>query len=240
MNISDLPVYKPDLNVLKENLTAFCTKYSITKFEPEDIVELLEDGEAVDWITEQLKSENEEIDVASLSSLLNDIRSIVAPPEEEEAEVEEIEEQSEIVAEEAPETFDLSEIDFSQLKDIPLPPGMKLPPGVNMNKIQQIMKSPQGKFLTDFSMFCQERGVDATQGAMTDPAQLQQLNDEWMSTPRAAFEGKTPAEKLQADPSLMPQKVETYRRDEPRIGRNDPCPCGSGKKYKKCCGKGLT
>ncbi len=25
---------------------------------------------------------------------------------------------------------------------------------------------------------------------------------------------------------------------EPKIGRNDPCPCGSGKKYKKCCGKG--
>ncbi len=24
----------------------------------------------------------------------------------------------------------------------------------------------------------------------------------------------------------------------PRIGRNDPCPCGSGKKYKKCCGRG--
>ena len=28
----------------------------------------------------------------------------------------------------------------------------------------------------------------------------------------------------------------TYRRAEPKIGRNDPCPCGSGKKYKKCCG----
>ena len=26
------------------------------------------------------------------------------------------------------------------------------------------------------------------------------------------------------------------RRDEPKVGRNDPCPCGSGKKYKKCCG----
>ncbi|MDH5230248.1 MAG: UPF0149 family protein [Gammaproteobacteria bacterium] len=25
------------------------------------------------------------------------------------------------------------------------------------------------------------------------------------------------------------------RRSEPRVGRNDPCPCGSGKKYKKCC-----
>jgi uncharacterized protein YecA (UPF0149 family) len=26
-------------------------------------------------------------------------------------------------------------------------------------------------------------------------------------------------------------------RTEPKIGRNEPCPCGSGKKYKKCCGK---
>jgi preprotein translocase subunit SecA len=28
----------------------------------------------------------------------------------------------------------------------------------------------------------------------------------------------------------------TYRRDDPKVGPNDPCPCGSGKKYKKCCG----
>jgi uncharacterized protein YecA (UPF0149 family) len=27
----------------------------------------------------------------------------------------------------------------------------------------------------------------------------------------------------------------TVIRSAPRIGRNDPCPCGSGKKYKKCC-----
>jgi SEC-C motif-containing protein len=26
------------------------------------------------------------------------------------------------------------------------------------------------------------------------------------------------------------------KRDSPKVGRNDPCPCGSGKKYKKCCG----
>ncbi len=31
---------------------------------------------------------------------------------------------------------------------------------------------------------------------------------------------------------------EPIRRDTPKVGRNDPCPCGSGKKYKKCCGKG--
>ena len=36
------------------------------------------------------------------------------------------------------------------------------------------------------------------------------------------------------------QKPETYRRAMPKVGRNDPCPCGSGKKYKNCCmGKDL-
>ncbi len=33
-----------------------------------------------------------------------------------------------------------------------------------------------------------------------------------------------------------PQKLEPMRRKEPKVGRNDPCPCGSGKKYKKCHG----
>jgi preprotein translocase subunit SecA len=32
-------------------------------------------------------------------------------------------------------------------------------------------------------------------------------------------------------------KPVSYERDAPKVGRNDPCPCGSGKKYKKCCGK---
>ncbi len=32
------------------------------------------------------------------------------------------------------------------------------------------------------------------------------------------------------------EKIETYRREAPKVGRNDPCPCGSGRKYKKCCG----
>jgi len=33
------------------------------------------------------------------------------------------------------------------------------------------------------------------------------------------------------------QKVKQIRLEQPKVGRNDPCPCGSGKKYKKCCGK---
>jgi len=32
-------------------------------------------------------------------------------------------------------------------------------------------------------------------------------------------------------------KPQPYHKEGPKVGRNDPCPCGSGKKYKKCCGK---
>jgi uncharacterized protein YecA (UPF0149 family) len=32
--------------------------------------------------------------------------------------------------------------------------------------------------------------------------------------------------------------AEPYVRDEPKLGRNDPCHCGSGRKYKKCHGAG--
>ncbi len=34
----------------------------------------------------------------------------------------------------------------------------------------------------------------------------------------------------------LPKPV-TLRKDGPKVGRNDPCPCGSGKKFKKCCGR---
>jgi hypothetical protein len=33
-----------------------------------------------------------------------------------------------------------------------------------------------------------------------------------------------------------PETTATVRRAQPKVGRNDPCPCGSGKKYKHCCG----
>jgi hypothetical protein len=42
------------------------------------------------------------------------------------------------------------------------------------------------------------------------------------------------------DDDVLDQRYEhpeTIRHDEPKVGRNDPCSCGSGKKYKKCCGK---
>ncbi|MDA1099421.1 MAG: UPF0149 family protein [Proteobacteria bacterium] len=35
-------------------------------------------------------------------------------------------------------------------------------------------------------------------------------------------------------------QTETFVRPHRKIGRNEPCPCGSGKKYKRCCGRGPT
>ncbi|MDY7011418.1 MAG: preprotein translocase subunit SecA [Planctomycetota bacterium] len=35
------------------------------------------------------------------------------------------------------------------------------------------------------------------------------------------------------------QRVQTIIRNQSKVGRNDPCPCGSGKKFKKCCGRNL-
>jgi preprotein translocase subunit SecA len=37
-------------------------------------------------------------------------------------------------------------------------------------------------------------------------------------------------------PEAEPQRTMPVRREGKKVGRNDPCPCGSGKKYKKCCG----
>ena len=39
-----------------------------------------------------------------------------------------------------------------------------------------------------------------------------------------------------AAPVQQPSAPVTVKREDPKVGRNDPCPCGSGRKYKKCCG----
>ncbi len=61
----------------------------------------------------------------------------------------------------------------------------------------------------------------------------------------ACFDDR-PAPAFKASPSINGQvsewpaeKPQTIVRDTPKLGRNDPCPCGSGRKYKKCHGSAL-
>lgn len=58
-----------------------------------------------------------------------------------------------------------------------------------------------------------------------------QMNDE---------ESNKRLEELQERIDVMKEtRVEQVTRKGPKIHRNDLCPCGSGKKYKKCCGKNI-
>ena len=53
--------------------------------------------------------------------------------------------------------------------------------------------------------------------------------------PQGGAPGGFPGDSEAAPPEPIPQLP--FRREAEKIGRNDPCPCGSGKKYKKCCGR---
>ncbi len=69
--------------------------------------------------------------------------------------------------------------------------------------------------------------VKRRNAASIDASKKEEFRDNVNQAPKSA--PKANKEKTQ----------ETVKRDAPKIGRNDPCPCGSGKKYKNCCGKGL-
>jgi preprotein translocase subunit SecA len=47
----------------------------------------------------------------------------------------------------------------------------------------------------------------------------------------------TPGEQQPGGPPEDAEKPQTYVRSERKVGRNEQCPCGSGKKYKRCHGK---
>ncbi|HVE87277.1 MAG TPA: SEC-C metal-binding domain-containing protein, partial [Myxococcales bacterium] len=71
--------------------------------------------------------------------------------------------------------------------------------------------------------------VQRAEATAEETARLQRL---MAQRQKQAQEGRANLEgKLEREPA---QKVQ--KRDGPRVGRNDPCPCGSGKKYKKCHG----
>ena len=74
---------------------------------------------------------------------------------------------------------------------------------------------PDGrKAYVDFSAYGQEDGVEKV---LHEKAEFVRVNDTWLYE-REARLGPAP-----------------YRSAAPKVGRNDPCPCGSGKKYKQCC-----
>jgi preprotein translocase subunit SecA len=70
----------------------------------------------------------------------------------------------------------------------------------------------------------------------------QQAQQQQQRKPRRTVESGGGAEPRAAsgDGKAAPEEGKPMRRDQPKVGRNDPCPCGSGKKYKKCHGAVAT
>ncbi len=73
---------------------------------------------------------------------------------------------------------------------------------------------PDGAFV-DFSAYYQGEG---TEHALHEKAEFQRIDGVWFYT-RSMRVGPAPV------------------KAAPKVGRNDPCPCGSGKKFKHCCGR---
>ncbi len=78
-----------------------------------------------------------------------------------------------------------------------------------------------------------EEGRDQPEWArFSDPWEFY---DEQAIRDRQARWAREAAEAARASETWQPQTRQSRLRDAPKIGRNEPCPCGSGKKYKKCC-----
>jgi SEC-C motif-containing protein len=76
----------------------------------------------------------------------------------------------------------------------------------------------------DFASYYTKDGIAQT---LRESSRFYKINGRWVYSRKDSTLPPVP---------VSPQtKPKTVVRDKAKIGRNDPCPCGSGKKYKKCC-----
>ncbi len=86
-----------------------------------------------------------------------------------------------------------------------------------------------------------QQETDADEEALHEAAAAEAEAEEQAKIARATakeFKHKERSSALSYSGSEAADKPATVKREAPKVGRNDDCPCGSGKKYKKCCGAG--
>jgi len=72
------------------------------------------------------------------------------------------------------------------------------------------------------------------------PAQRPQYTESKQNLDEPSETQKAMQQAAHAQTSRGPVERRPIVNNQPRVGRNDPCPCGSGKKFKNCHGKGLV
>ncbi|MBS7265510.1 MAG: preprotein translocase subunit SecA [Treponema sp.] len=102
----------------------------------------------------------------------------------------------------------------------------------------RVQLSPEAAEARRRMLEAQQQGMNAQHNeAGNTAAQMAQNTAE--RSAHSSFNGDQA--RRQAAGSAMNQRSQgdnvTVRRTTPKVGRNDPCPCGSGKKYKNCCGR---
>jgi uncharacterized protein YecA (UPF0149 family) len=70
--------------------------------------------------------------------------------------------------------------------------------------------------------------MDTRTGQIYNPEEFKKLKEQFRL--EAAVEELKHLQEMQLDPTKK-----QLARKPPKVGRNEPCPCGSGKKFKKCC-----
>jgi len=102
---------------------------------------------------------------------------------------------------------------------------------------QSLFDDPRGQeWLKPIHLLGAE-GLSETEMALVEtPAQRDQLANHIQASLASIYRFWIPFR--QAIHEL--QQAKTITRAHPKVGRNDPCPCGSGKKFKKCCGLATT
>jgi SEC-C motif domain protein len=72
---------------------------------------------------------------------------------------------------------------------------------------------------------------DGLEQTIRESSRFYKVNGRWVYSRKDSILSPVPT-----SPHTKHTKPKTIVRSEAKIGRNDPCPCGSGNKYKKCCG----
>jgi len=95
---------------------------------------------------------------------------------------------------------------------------------------QELMENIDAEVVT--SLFRSTTNIEAFKDFLRN-LPMNQGRGENLNSPRSTTSQQT----NNNDPELDPQITLPVTRTSPKVGRNDPCPCGSGKKFKQCCGK---
>ena len=89
-------------------------------------------------------------------------------------------------------------------------------------------KEGQAGDKTGWVHFRASYAIDGGEDSHEEISEFCKKGDRWLYTSGVGPDTEVSGEKR--------VEVKTVVNSEPKVGRNDPCPCDSGKKYKKCCG----